>query len=89
MRGKREAGGVAAPNDVAAANNPDTSGYNDLQKKSIQFVTSAKQISQFLDRDANPTFVSTVVIPSFQKFIDTPGSISSILADMEKQKQSI
>jgi multiple sugar transport system substrate-binding protein len=79
----------SSPNDVAAANGADTSGYNDLQKKSIQFVTSAKQISQFLDRDANPTFVSTVVIPSFQKFIDTPGSISSILGDMEKQKQSI
>jgi multiple sugar transport system substrate-binding protein len=79
----------SSPNDVAAANGADTSGYNDLQKKSIQFVSSAKQISQFLDRDANPTFVSTVVIPSFQKYIDNPGSIASVLADMEKQKQSI
>ena len=49
----------------------------------------AKNISQFLDRDANPTFVSTVVIPSLQKYIDNPSSIGSILSDMEKQKQSI
>lgn len=80
---------TSSPNDVAAANNPDTTNYNDLQKKSIQFVGSAKQISQFMDRDANPTFVSTVMIPALQKFIDNPGSIGSALGDIEKQKLTI
>ena len=80
---------ASAPNDVAAANNPDTSKYNDLQKKSIQFVASAKQISQFMDRDANPTFVSTVMIPALQKFIGDPSSIGSALSDIESQKKTI
>ena len=78
-----------APNDVAAATNPDTSKYNALQKKSIDFVASAKQISQFMDRDANPTFVSTVMIPALQKFIDDPSSIGSALTSIEAQKKSI
>jgi multiple sugar transport system substrate-binding protein len=78
-----------SPNDVAAANGADTSGYNDLQKKSITFVSSAKQISQFMDRDANPTFVSTVMIPALQKFVGDPTSIGSALGDIEKQKLSI
>jgi multiple sugar transport system substrate-binding protein len=78
-----------SPNDVAAANGADTSSYNDLQKKSITFVSSAKQISQFMDRDANPTFVSTVMIPALQKFVGDPTSIGSALGDIEKQKLSI
>jgi multiple sugar transport system substrate-binding protein len=80
---------ATAPNDVAAATNPDTSKYNALQKKSIDFVASAKQISQFMDRDANPTFVSTVMIPALQKFIDDPSSIGSALSGIEAQKKSI
>jgi multiple sugar transport system substrate-binding protein len=79
----------SSPNDVAAATNPDTSKYNALQKKSISFVAGAKQISQFMDRDANPTFVSTVMIPALQKFIDDPTSIASQLTSIEAQKKSI
>ena len=41
------------------------SKYNALQKKASELIGAAKSISQFLDRDADPTFASTVVIPAF------------------------
>ena len=61
------------PNDVAVHKDADTSGYNALQKKASELIGGAKQISQFLDRDADPTFASTVMIPALQKFIKNPG----------------
>lgn len=75
--------------NVAVNEKADTSGYNAVQKKSSELIASAKSISQFLDRDANPTFASTVAISSFQSFIKDPGSIDSILASMQKQAKSI
>jgi multiple sugar transport system substrate-binding protein len=67
----------------------DTSGYNALQKKAAEFIGAAKQISQFLDRDANPTFASTVAIPSLQSFIGNPKDIDGLLKNMDSQAKSI
>ena len=76
-------------NDVAVHKDADTSKYNALQKRASELIGGAKSISQFLDRDADPTFASTVVIPSFQKFIQNPGDAASITKSMEAQKKSI
>jgi multiple sugar transport system substrate-binding protein len=76
-------------NDVAVHKEADTSKYNALQKKASELIGSAKSISQFLDRDADPTFASTVAIPAFQSFIKNPADAASIAKSMEKQKQSI
>jgi multiple sugar transport system substrate-binding protein len=41
---------------IATANNADTSVYTPLQKKQAQVISSAKKLTQFLDRDTNPGF---------------------------------
>jgi len=77
------------PSDVGANKNDDTSGYNAIQKKSAELIGSAKQISQFLDRDSNPTFASTVAIPAFQQFINSPNNIDSLLKSIDSQAKPI
>jgi multiple sugar transport system substrate-binding protein len=77
------------PSDVGANSKTDSSGYNALQKKAASFIGEAKQISQFLDRDANPTFASTVMIPALQKFIGDPNDIDGLLKSIESQAKSI
>ena len=42
------------PTVIAVNTRADTSGYSKLQKKAVDFVGNAKQISQFLDRDTRP-----------------------------------
>jgi multiple sugar transport system substrate-binding protein len=77
------------PGDVAANSQADASGYNALQKKAAAFIGGAKQISQFLDRDANPTFASTVMIPALQKFINDSSDIDGLLKSIDSQAKSI
>jgi multiple sugar transport system substrate-binding protein len=77
------------PSDVGANSKDDASGYNAIQKKSAEFIAGAKQISQFLDRDANPTFASTVVIPALQQFVNSPGNIDSMLKNIDAQAKNI
>jgi multiple sugar transport system substrate-binding protein len=76
-------------NDVAVHKDADTSKYNALQKQASELIANAKSISQFLDRDADPTFASTVAIPAFQSFIKNPADAASIAKSMEQQKKSI
>jgi multiple sugar transport system substrate-binding protein len=76
-------------NDVAVHKDADTSKYNALQKQASELISNAKSISQFLDRDADPTFASTVAIPAFQSFIKNPADAASIAKNMEAQKKSI
>ena len=57
---------------IAVNTGADTRGYSALQKKAVEFVGGAKQISQFLDRDTRPDFASTVMIPALQQFIKAP-----------------
>ncbi len=75
---------VIAVNDAA-----DTSGYTALQKKAVEFVSSAKSISQFMDRDTRPDFASNVMIPAIQTFLKNPKDIDGLVNSIEKQKQSI
>jgi multiple sugar transport system substrate-binding protein len=73
------------PNNVAAAKDADTSGYNALQKKGAKVIGEAENIAQYLDRDTRPDFASTVMIPSLQQFIREPDNIPSILKSIEQQ----
>ena len=78
------------PSDVAANKQADTSGVQRAcRRRPPSFIGSAKQISQFLDRDSNPTFASTVVIPAFQQFIKNPNDIDSILKNVDAQAKTI
>jgi multiple sugar transport system substrate-binding protein len=74
---------------ISANSNADTSVYTTLQKKSAELVSSAKNITQFLDRDTRPDFASTVVIPAFQSFIKDPADIDGLTKSLEEQKKSI
>ena len=76
------------PSVVAANSNADTSGYNALQQKSAEAVSSAKYIAQFLDRDTDPDFAANVVGVGIADFLASPGNIDTILADIEAKKQT-
>ena len=60
-------------------NNADTAAYTPLQKKVFDAVSSAPNVTQFLDRDASPEFASNVAGPAFADFISDPTKIDSIL----------
>ena len=77
------------PSVVAANSKANTSGYNALQKKSAEFVASAKSIAQFMDRDTRPDFASTVMIPAIHDFLKTPTDISGLVTKIQQQKVSI
>jgi multiple sugar transport system substrate-binding protein len=85
-----EAKYVAADPTVIGVNSAaDSSGYSALQKKAVEFVGSAKNISQFMDRDTRPDFASNVMIPAIQSFIKNPKDIDGLTSSIEKQKKSI
>ena len=77
------------PTVIAVNTGADTAGYSKLQKKAVEFVGGAKQISQFLDRDTRPDFASTVMIPALQQFIKAPNDIDGLTKSIESQKKSI
>ncbi|GAB7192357.1 hypothetical protein NUM3379_30660 [Kineococcus sp. NUM-3379] len=79
----------ANPSLIAANTGTDTGGYTALQKKCVEYVSSAGSISQFMDRDTRPDFASTVMIPAIQDFIDDPADIDGLLNSIESQKKSI
>lgn len=79
----------ADPSVIATVSDADQSGYTALQKKSVEFVKSAKHISQFMDRDTRPDFASTVMIPAIQSFLKTPTDVDSLVKSIQQQKQSI
>jgi multiple sugar transport system substrate-binding protein len=79
------------PSNVAVNSGADTSGYSKMQKQSVDLVSKAKHVSQYLDRDTRPDFAQTVMIPALQSFIDKHSSsdIDALLANIEAQKKSI
>ena len=79
----------ADPSVIATNDKADQASYTELQKKSAEYVKSAKSISQFMDRDTRPDFASTVMIPAIQSFIKNPKDIDGLVNSIEKQKQSI
>ncbi|MFC6286229.1 ABC transporter substrate-binding protein [Nocardioides sp. GCM10027113] len=74
---------------IAANSNASLDSYSELQKKAAQVVGEAENIAQFLDRDTNSDFASTVVIPALQDFLRNPGNINDITDSMQQQKESI
>ena len=77
------------PNNIATTKDADTSGYSALQKKAVELIAGAKQISQFMDRDTRPDFASTVMIPAIQEFIKNPNDIDGLTKKIEDQKKTI
>ncbi len=58
---------------MAAANDADTSGYTELQKKSAEIIAASGKIAQFLDRDTRPDFAGPNGMQAFlQDFLQTP-----------------
>jgi multiple sugar transport system substrate-binding protein len=74
---------------IAANEGASQATYTDLQKKSVEVVSAAANIAQFLDRDTNADFASTVVIPALQEFLGNPDDIDGVTSSIEEQKQSI
>jgi len=91
--GTAEAADLANANSdvpfIAANSEASTESYTELQKKSAEVVGSAAHIAQFLDRDTNSDFASTVVIPSIQEFLRNPDDIDGVTASLQEQKESI
>jgi multiple sugar transport system substrate-binding protein len=79
----------ADPTVIGVNSAADSSGYTALQKKAVEFVGAAKNISQFMDRDTRPDFASNVMIPAIQTFIKNPNDIDGLTNSIEKQKKSI
>ncbi|ASR00698.1 carbohydrate ABC transporter substrate-binding protein [Streptomyces sp. 11-1-2] len=77
------------PNNIAVNDGASTSSYNALQKKAVDLISNAKQISQFMDRDTRPDFASQVMIRAIQQFINKPDDIDSLTKDIESQKKTI
>jgi multiple sugar transport system substrate-binding protein len=85
-----DAGNNAADAPFIAANEgASTSTYSDLQKKSAEVVGAAANIAQFMDRDTNADFASTVMIPSIQEFLKNPDDIDGVTASIQEQAASI
>jgi multiple sugar transport system substrate-binding protein len=77
------------PNNIATAKDADTSNYSALQKKAVELVSNASNITQFMDRDTRPDFASTVMIPALQDFIKNPNDVSGLQKKIEDQKKTI
>ncbi|MGW0300751.1 ABC transporter substrate-binding protein [Streptomyces anthocyanicus] len=74
------------PSNLAVNEGADTGTYNALQKKSAQLIASAKHISQFADRDSDPGFISTVVLPSLTEWLGHPDDATATLKKIESQR---
>jgi multiple sugar transport system substrate-binding protein len=79
------------PSNAAVNSSADTSGYNSLQKQSVDLVSKAKHIAQYLDRDTRPDFAQTVMQSALQSFIDkhSPSDIDALCASIDAQAKSI
>jgi multiple sugar transport system substrate-binding protein len=77
------------PADIATANGVDTSKYTQPQSDSVALIQKATHISQFMDRDTRPDFADPVMLPALQQFLNSPGDVSSILSNIDKQAKLI
>jgi multiple sugar transport system substrate-binding protein len=61
------------PNNVAAHNDADTSGYTPFQQKSAEIIGASGAIAQFLDRDTRPDFAGPNTMQAYlQDFLSNP-----------------
>ena len=72
--------------NVAVSTNADTSKYTPLQKKAVEFIAAATDLSQFADRDSDPGFIQNAVEPALAQFVQNPNTSDSLLSQIEKQK---
>lgn len=66
-----------------------TSGLSDLDAKVKDMVDNAGALTQFMDRDSRPDFVSVVMIPALQRFVRQPDDIADLTATIQRQKVSV
>ena len=59
-----------------------------VDRGDAELISSAKTISQFLDRDSRPDFASPVVIPALQQFLKD-GDSASVTKSLESQAKTI
>ena len=74
------------PNQIATNLKADFGYLDAIGHKAQQTIAKAKNISQFLDRDALPQFASDVMIPALQTFIKN-GQFDT--AQVEKQAKAL
>lgn len=74
------------PSNLGVNDQTSTSAYNALQKKSAELIGSAKNISQFADRDSDPGFISTVVLPGLTEWLSHPDDGTETLKKIESQR---
>ncbi|MEW2296542.1 ABC transporter substrate-binding protein [Streptomyces sp. NPDC006743] len=74
------------PSNLAVHEQAGTGSYNALQKKSARLIADAKHISQFADRDSDPGFVSTVLVPGLTEWLSHPDDGSGTLRKIESQR---
>ncbi|MGA5200372.1 ABC transporter substrate-binding protein [Streptomyces variegatus] len=74
------------PSNLGVNEQTSTSSYNDLQKKSAELIGSAENISQFADRDSDPGFISTVVLPGLTEWLGHPDDGTGTLKKIESQR---
>ena len=77
------------PTSIAASTSVDPSLYNALQKKSMDYVSKAKHITQFLDRDTDPRFASDAMINGVNSFLNNPNDIDGLVKGLASQAKSI
>jgi multiple sugar transport system substrate-binding protein len=77
------------PADIATANGVDTAKYTKPQTAAITLINSAKNLSQFMDRDTRPDFADPVMLPAIQKFLSEPNNVSSLLSSIDAQAKTI
>jgi multiple sugar transport system substrate-binding protein len=80
---------AANPADIAAAQGANTTKYTTPQSGSISLINSAKNISQFMDRDTRPDFADPVMLPAIQSWLNDPTSTSSMLTNIAAQAKTI
>jgi multiple sugar transport system substrate-binding protein len=71
---------------ICPANDADTSLYTPLQKRQAQIIAKAKKITQFLDRDTNPSFAGPQLFGSFlADFLSNPDQdLNAFLGKIQK-----
>jgi len=74
------------PSNLAVNERTATGSYNALQKKSAELIGSAQHISQFADRDSDPGFISTVVLPGLTQWLGHPDDGTAALKRIESQR---
>ncbi|MER6165602.1 ABC transporter substrate-binding protein [Streptomyces violaceorubidus] len=76
----------ADPSNLAVNERASTASYNPLQRKSAELIARAKHISQFADRDSDPGFISTVVLPGLTEWLGHPDDGAATLKKIESQR---